>query len=61
VLDPAGLRKDLPEFLLGGSENGTGLIEDDRAGARRPLIECEDAAHGRFSDRVGLRRKCTFA
>src|SRR5690606_25841488 len=45
VLHPARLREVLAEFLLGGSPHGSGLVEDNRAAARGPLIEGEDIAH----------------
>src|SRR5215470_16561629 len=46
VLHPAGLREDLAELALRHAARGARLVEDDRARARRALIEGEDEGHG---------------
>src|SRR5262245_44255952 len=49
MLDPAGPRVVLGEFLLGTAEFAEGGgVEDDRPGACRALIDCENegSAHG---------------
>src|SRR5439155_2648916 len=45
VLDPACVRKDLPEFLLRDRANAAVAIEDDRARAGRALIQRQDVRH----------------
>ena len=47
VLDPAGRRKDLREFLLRDRLDGAVVVEHDGARAGRALIEREDVRHGR--------------
>src|SRR5262245_16639880 len=47
VLDPAGVRKNLPELLLRDAADRTVAIEHDGARARGALIESEDERHGR--------------
>ncbi len=47
VLDPAGLRKDLPKLLLRRAANGTRFVEDDGARTRGALIQRENARHAR--------------
>jgi hypothetical protein len=42
VLDPAGLRIQLPEFPLGERAHLAGMIEEEGAGTGRALIERED-------------------
>ena len=42
VLDPAGLREDLPELLLRDRADRARMIEDEGAGAGGALIERED-------------------
>ena len=42
VLDPAGLRKDLPEFALRDRAHGARVIEEEGARAGRALIERKD-------------------
>ena len=42
MLDPAGLRKELPEFLLRDRADRAGMIEEEGAGAGRALVERED-------------------
>jgi hypothetical protein len=42
VLDPAGLREDLRELLLGDRRRCAVVVEEDGAGAGRALIEGED-------------------
>ena len=39
MLDPAGMREDLAEFLVDHGADIAGFIEQDAAGARRPLIQ----------------------
>ena len=46
VLDPARLRKDLPELLLRDRANRARVIEDERARTGRALVEGEDERHG---------------
>ena len=46
VLDPAGLREDLRELLLGHADDGAGVVEDDGAGTRGALVEGEHVGHG---------------
>ncbi len=45
VLDPAGLRIDLRQFLLGLRHHLPLPIEDDAARAGRALVECEEIGH----------------
>jgi hypothetical protein len=47
VLDPAGIRIDLFNFLLRDGADAPGMIEDNRAGAGRSFIEGENVGHGR--------------
>jgi hypothetical protein len=42
MLDPAGLRKNLAEFLLGDATYLPGMIEQDGAGTGGPLVESEN-------------------
>ena len=51
VLDPSGLRKDLPELALRGCRDRAGAIEQERAGARRALVEGQDVGHADPRDR----------
>jgi hypothetical protein len=46
MLDPARLRVNLREFLLGDPGHVAGLVEDDAACAGGPLVECEYIGHG---------------
>jgi len=46
VFNPARVREDLREFLLCHRADGAVMIEDNRAGTRRTLIEREDVSHG---------------
>jgi hypothetical protein len=46
VFDPAGLRKDLPEFLLTDRDDRGVVIENDGARAGGALIEREYVRHG---------------
>ena len=39
MLDPAGLRENLPELLLGAGANGAAMIKDNRPGTRRSLVK----------------------
>jgi hypothetical protein len=55
------LRKDLPEFLLRGGANGAGVVEDDRPGTRRALIERENASHAGISGSVAICRASGIA
>src|SRR5205807_8845893 len=48
MLDPAGLRIDLPQFALRGADRGAFLVEQDGARAGRALIERENVTHGKF-------------
>jgi hypothetical protein len=48
VLDPAGLGKDLGEFLLGHRDRHPGGVEENGAGRSRPLVEGEDVGHGEW-------------
>jgi hypothetical protein len=50
VLDPSGLREDLLELLLGNRDDAAAAIEDDRARARRSLVEREDAGQANPPD-----------
>ncbi len=45
VLDPARLRIDLAELLLGEADDASFLIEDDGAARCGSLIECEQIRH----------------
>jgi hypothetical protein len=45
VLDPSGLREELPEFLLRDADAVAGMIEDDRTRTRRALVERENKGH----------------
>ena len=47
VLDPAGLREDLPELLLRRRDDASRVVEDERARAGRALVEGEDERHVR--------------
>ena len=46
VLHPAGLRVVLAEFLLGRGDNRARVIEDDRPGTGRALVEGQKKGHG---------------
>ena len=46
MLDPAGLREVLLEFLLGDRLDRAGVFEDDGAGTGGALVEGEDVFHG---------------
>ena len=46
VLDPAGVRVDLPKFLLRHGQHRAVGLEDDAAGAGGALVEGEDVGHG---------------
>jgi hypothetical protein len=56
VLDPSGLRIDLPELLLRHRHDGTGVVEDDGARAGGALIESEEVFHSGFGLRFGRPR-----
>src|SRR4051794_20379007 len=45
MLDPAGLRKELFEFLLGQGANAAGMVEDNGTGAGSPLIKGKYEGH----------------
>ena len=45
VLHPAWFGENLSELLLRDGDDGTGVIEDDRTGARSALVEREDVLH----------------
>jgi hypothetical protein len=47
VLDPAGLRVDLSDFLLGDGACSSVLVENDGAHARRTGIQGNDVRHGK--------------
>jgi len=47
VLDPAGGREDLGEFLLRHRLDRAVVVEHDGPGAGRALVESEDVRHGR--------------
>ena len=47
VLDPAGLREELPELALRDRHGRAAALEQDRARAGRALVEGEDVGHGR--------------
>ena len=51
VLDPSGLRENLPEFLLRDRADRPGMVEHERAGAGRALVEGKYEGHGE-SDRI---------
>ena len=42
MLDPAGLRVNLPEFALGAADDIAVMVEEDGSGRRRALIERQD-------------------
>jgi hypothetical protein len=48
MLDPASVRKNLPEFLLGARPNGPGMVEYNGARAGCPLIKGKDKGHNVF-------------
>ena len=54
VLDPAGLRIELLELVLGHSGNCAGVIEEDGARAGGALIEGEDVGHEEISRTWGM-------
>src|SRR5262245_29043193 len=45
MFDPAGARINLAKFFLSDAADGTGVIEEDRAGTRGALIQSEDERH----------------
>jgi hypothetical protein len=45
VLDPAGLWENLRKFFLRDGDDRAGVIEHDRAGAGRALVESENVFH----------------
>ncbi len=47
MLDPSRLGKDLLEFLLGNRAHRARMVENDCAGAGRPLIQGQDEGHAR--------------
>src|SRR5262249_29838008 len=59
VLDPARLRKDLPELALSERDRAAGLVEDDRPRARGALIEGQDVLHRKNSSR-GLLESAAY-
>jgi hypothetical protein len=58
VLDPARLRKDLPELRLRRAADPGLVVEDERARAGRALVEreYESIRQRRSSFKPGLRR-----
>src|SRR3569832_1523808 len=46
MLDPARLRIDLRQFLLGQRDDAAALIKDDAARTGGALVECEEVRHG---------------
>ena len=57
VLDPAGVRKDLRELLLGDRLDAAVVVEHDGARAGRALIEREDVGHGGESTMTPVQRR----
>ncbi len=57
VLDPAGLRIDLPQLLLGARDRRERAIEHDGARRGRALIDGDDVGHGAMLARFGFPRK----
>src|SRR2546430_4451051 len=53
VLDVSRRGIELSYLAVGASADGAGLVENDRARARRPLIEREDRGHSVLKRRMG--------
>ena len=57
VLDPAGMRIDLPQLLLGAGDRRERRVEHDGARRGRALVDGDDVGHGAMLARFGFPRK----
>src|SRR5207248_2371467 len=53
VLDVGRRGIELSYLAVGASPDGAGLVQDDRARARRPLVERQDRGHSVLKRRIG--------